>query len=599
MPADPPASVILPGKTRPAPGTVSAYPALDLLDEAFHRLRLAPPGLLGIYYAGTLPFVLLLLYFVADQSHSADAAGHAVGGTLAVAALFLVMKIAHALFAVRLNALLRREPATVWTWMRFGRLAAVQTVLQPSGLFLMTLASIPVVPLPWVYAWYQNVTVLGDGTASTRSVLRRATRATLRWPRQNHTGLSILSLIGLFVMLNLVIAVLGVPYLLRMFTGEENLFTRNGWHILNTTFFAVVSGLGYLALDPLVKAFYTLRCFYEESLRSGDDLLSDLAALPPVATSAAAVTAGEAAGRGTMRGRTGLAGTVAAIVLLAAWGAASPVRAADSVPAATPAAVGVTTKQADASAQAVSPPALGRSINDVLGHRKFAWRLPRKDAQTVDGPMDSFFKGVGDWLHARWVTIRDGLDAAFRWIKKWFKTKEQIDDDREPSGGILNAATTKGLLIALAAVLVGTILYVSGKELRRRRASTAAGRAVPAGSGVPVPDLRDDTVLATQLPEDEWLRLAQALLQKGERRLALRAFYLSALSNLAGRGLLAIARHKSNRDYLLELRRRAREQPDLQGAFARNVARFERVWYGAHPADDALLAEFQVDRQVG
>ena len=124
-----------------------------------------------------------------------------------------------------------------------------------------------------------------------------------------------------------------------------------------------------------------------------------------------------------------------------------------------------------------------------------------------------------------------------------------------------------------------------------------AGQLVAAGE-VAVPDLTDDGVLATQLPEDEWLRLAQRLLTDGERRLALRAFYLSALSSLAARGLLVIARHKSNRDYLLELRRRARVQPELPGVFGRVVARFERVWYGSHPADDGLLADFQTDRAL-
>ena len=112
-----------------------------------------------------------------------------------------------------------------------------------------------------------------------------------------------------------------------------------------------------------------------------------------------------------------------------------------------------------------------------------------------------------------------------------------------------------------------------------------------------MPDLTDETVLASELPEDEWLRLAQELLGRGERRLALRAYYLSTLSALGTRGLLAVARHKSNRDYLLELRRRARDRVAVPEAFARNVGRFERVWYGAHGADDALLADFQADRE--
>ena len=80
------------------------------------------------------------------------------------------------------------------------------------------------------------------------------------------------------------------------------------------------------------------------------------------------------------------------------------------------------------------------------------------------------------------------------------------------------------------------------------------------------PDLADETLLASQLPEDEWLRLARDFGDAANHRLALRAFYLSILAGLGERGLLAIARHKSNRDYLLELRRRARDRDGLQGA---------------------------------
>jgi len=36
---------------------------LELVEEAFHLVRLAPAGVLAAYYLGSLPFVLALLYF--------------------------------------------------------------------------------------------------------------------------------------------------------------------------------------------------------------------------------------------------------------------------------------------------------------------------------------------------------------------------------------------------------------------------------------------------------------------------------------------------------------------------------------------------------
>ena len=44
---------------------------------------------------------------------------------------------------------------------RFARVALIQSTLQPSGLFLVALSLPILIPFGWVYAYYQNVTVLG------------------------------------------------------------------------------------------------------------------------------------------------------------------------------------------------------------------------------------------------------------------------------------------------------------------------------------------------------------------------------------------------------------------------------------------------------
>jgi hypothetical protein len=95
-------------------------------------------------------------------------------------------------------------------------------------------------------------------------------------------------------------------------------------------------------------------------------------------------------------------------------------------------------------------------------------------------------------------------------------------------------------------------------------------------------------VTAAQLPEDDWLKLAREMMEKGEFRLAMRALYLAGLAHLAQRELVSIARFKSNRDYEREVRRRARGHPDLCTAFTENVTDFDRVWYGLHDARDAI-----------
>jgi hypothetical protein len=579
-----------PPNNRPRPRvSVAAGPgAIDLLEESVHRLRLTRPGVLALYYVGSLPFILGLLFFWADLSRDPDAPRHAIGAAFGLTLLFVWMKSFQAIFASELRARFGRRPSAPWTVARLARLAATQTVLQGTALFVLPVAALITIPLGWVYAFYQNATALGTGeTSSTKEVFARSARAAALWPKQNHVALSLIFLLGLFAWINLIAAAFTFPQLLRQFTGEENLFTRSGIHILNTTFFAVTFSLVYLALDPVIKTFYALRCFYGDSLRSGEDLKSELLALPPVSgTDADAMPAPPSSSAGAVK----KSAPVLAALLVLAFCLFAPTRAPAAVengPAPTPAP----SPDAPTKTAGVSPTALRQSAEEVLKRREFAWRQPRSRSD-IEAPAagPGFWDAVGQWIKDTWESVEHWLD------RFW----EKLFGRRRPSRESGNALQASAALLRLAAyglavLTVASILFVLWKSWRNRRARREqTGQIVPAAAVI---NLADDQILASQLPEDEWLELARRLLAEGERRLAVRAFYLSVLSNLGARGLLAIARHKSNRDYLEELRRRARDSVEMREAFARNVRRFERVWYGPHPADDTLMAEFQADRQ--
>jgi len=88
------------------------------------------------------------------------------------------------------------------------------------------------------------------------------------------------------------------------------------------------------------------------------------------------------------------------------------------------------------------------------------------------------------------------------------------------------------------------------------------------------------------------MKLARELLERGELRLAVRAFYLATLAHLAERNLLTLAKFKSNRDYERELTRRGHALAELPGLFGQNVSVFERVWYGLHDVNQDTVADF-------
>ena len=258
--------------------------ALDLLEDAVHALRGASAGTLAWYYLATLPFVLGLLFFWADLSRDPGAVDYSAGAALGLALLFLGMKTGQSVFAVRLRAGLGAQrglaPAS-WTLRRVGRVALVQAIIQPSGLLVLPVAALLTVPLGWACAFYGHANALGDAADGSpgRACVRAAPESSL-WPRQNHVALLVLSLLLFFVWMNVLATCAGLPHLLKMFSGEENAFTRAGWSLFNSTFFATTGALVYLLLDPLWKAFYALRAFHADAQRTGEDLQRALGALP-------------------------------------------------------------------------------------------------------------------------------------------------------------------------------------------------------------------------------------------------------------------------------------------------------------------------------
>src|SRR2546425_133599 len=197
--------------------------AVELIEEAFHLLRLAPASTLAGYYLGSLPFVLLVLFFWSDMSRSAFAEQRLAAGAFALALLFFWMKTWQAVFAQDLLSRLCGEAAPSWTVLRWLRVGLTQAILQPSGLFFIPIALVTMVPFGWTYAFYQNVTALGDGQErDLREVFKRAWRQAKLWPGQNHYTLLLFKPFSILVFVNLISAALAIPYLLHNLLGVES-----------------------------------------------------------------------------------------------------------------------------------------------------------------------------------------------------------------------------------------------------------------------------------------------------------------------------------------------------------------------------------------
>jgi hypothetical protein len=545
---------------------IRGRPALDLLEEAAHELRRTPARLWLAYYAGTIPFALGLLYFWADMRYGARAARHCGALALEVTALFVWMKCWQTVFVAGLRERLAGRPPPRWNVRRAGRVLLAQALIQPSKLVVLPLATVTVLPLPWVLAFYESVTVTGNGDQPVvlRELLRRTTHQAGVWPGQNLVLTLMSGLLGVTLWLNVMVALLTLPWLLKLLLGVETVFTQGGTHsFFNTTFLAASVALTGLVLDPLIKMTHTLRNFYGDARRDGADLLAELA---------------------WVRRTAGILGLTLVCLSAGSWSAsgAEPPPATPAPPVATP-------------ALSTTPAELERALNLTLAGNKYTWRLPReKPAETTDprlGWLQAFFHSLTETLFQWAGALGDWLRDVWDWITRHFKfDSPPAAEPGKP--GVAWMAWLRGLAVSLLILSAGALGLLLWRYARR---AWTKREVVTAEVVAAQPDLADENVTASRLPEEEWLKLAGELSAGGDLRLALRALYLASLAHLAGRELVSIARFKSNRDYLLEVGRRARARGELTRAFGENVALFDCVWYGLYTVSGETYAQFRAN----
>jgi hypothetical protein len=523
--------------------------ALEILEEAVHLLRRVPGRVFASYYIGSASFVLAFLYFWADMSGGAFARSHVVGASLLVALLFLWMKCWQAVFAARVRSLLTGGAASPWSFRRVLRLVLAQTAIQPAGLLVLPLALLVTLPFGWVYAYYQNVTLFGSGQEpDLKAVTRKARGQAMLFQKQNHAVLAVLALFGMFVFLNIAGLLYFAPQLAHLLTGSETVFSRADWRVVNTTFLAASLGMTYLALDPIVKCVYVLRCFYGESLLNGEDLEAEMKNI-------------------TFKPKI-VSPVLAFILLLAASLPPSP-------------ALG---------REPLSPEKLDQSISEVVGRSEYAWRMPRQkqDADREAGPFAKFLQGAADTVKSWLRPVKTWIRKALEWlVDRVFSRMKTGSPERPREGGWPQSVfiLLYGLMTLAASVLA--VMAFRMWQQRKRRVVMRGEEAVAR-----TPDLTRQDITADELPANRWLELGRELMKKGDLRLALRAFYLASLSRLAEEGRITIAAFKSNREYERELSRRAHTMPELVSAFSQNVSTLESAWYGMHDVTVDAVRQF-------
>jgi len=247
---------------------------LLLIEEAIQLLRTSPATVYALYSAGTVPFLLAFFRFCAEMSYYRNASDNCAASAVAMALTYCWMKGLQA-FCCRELVRVYAGHATRW-WEPATMLAiwARQMAFQPFGFFLKPLAWILVFPVTYVSAFFQNLTILGEGE---RNDVRKCWALARLWPKQSYAVYSLLSLLALIVFFNLYAIIFAIPFLLKILLGVESFLTRSYTWAFSPVLLIAVAAITYFLIDLLAKAIEVIRCCDGESLATGADLLRRLA----------------------------------------------------------------------------------------------------------------------------------------------------------------------------------------------------------------------------------------------------------------------------------------------------------------------------------
>jgi hypothetical protein len=175
--------------------------------------------------------------------------------------------------------------------------------------------------------------------------------------------------------------------------------------------------------------------------------------------------------------------------------------------------------------------------------------------------------------------LEKAIEDFFEWLSKLFPNSPTIQENKsasQPLSFVLQLA-----LYALVLGVIGFLLYRFAPFLRLRflnRQKTEKKERVILGE-----------TLAADETSDNLFSEAERLAREGNLRAAIRKGYIALLCELSDRKIIGLATHKTNRDYLRDVRKR----PELFQNMNALTNNFETVWYGFGKAETEDWEKFR------
>ena len=197
--------------------------------------------------------------------------------------------------------------------------------------------------------------------------------------------------------------------------------------------------------------------------------------------------------------------------------------------------------------------------------RKLAEILRRVEYQKPQEQQESWFqriqRKISEWFDEKFPrpNVPEGAEKGFRTVSFW-------------------------LQMLLYAVVLGFIAFLIYRFAPLFAERFRRGEAEEKGERV---------ILGEKLAADEDAQTlfdeAEALARSGNMRAAIRKGYIALLCELSDRRIIGLAQHKTNRDYLRDVRKKRPLYENMNDL----TTSFERHWYGFETADEGDWQEFK------
>jgi hypothetical protein len=192
--------------------------------------------------------------------------------------------------------------------------------------------------------------------------------------------------------------------------------------------------------------------------------------------------------------------------------------------------------------------------------------LNREEYKKPEDKGESFFQRWVNWF--------------LRWIRSLFPDSPQLRNvDRsgfQPVSVVIQIAVY-ALVIGLIGFLIYKFAPVIAERFGKREKKESTSRVI---LGEHIDASRSATDLFAE---------AENFARQGDLRAAIRKGYIALLCDLADRKVIGLARHKTNRDYLRDVRKRAPLFARMKNA----TGSFERHWYGFRTPEPKDWEEFR------